>query len=123
MNVIGAVRVGLKTSGIIIKYQKSIYDKKISELKGYANDLDSHLTTLESYKKELPNFWKDETGNEYVRVIDEQIRQLETARKRVEDLSNLYDELKSALDSAQQTVKEKVDDITGIVGALTGQIE
>lgn len=123
MSIIGAAGVGLAISGIVIKFQKSVYDKKIAELKGYANELDSHLTVLEGYKKEVPNFWNDDTGKEYVRVIDTQIRQLTTARQRVDDLSNLYDELKSALSGAQSTTKQKVDDIAGIVGALTGSTE
>lgn len=123
MSIIGAVGAGVAISGIIIKFQKSVYDKKISELKGYANKLDSHLTTLQGYKQQIINFWKDKTGDEYVRAIDKQIQQLTTARQRVEDLSNLYDELKAALDSAQNTVTEKVNEISSIVGSLTGMTE
>lgn len=123
MSISGAVGVGLAASGIIIKYQKSIYDKKITELKGYANELDGHLTVLEGYKSEVRNFWKDDTGDNYVHIIEEQIQQLKTARQRVDGLSNLYDELKAALDSAKNTVTEKVQDIKGIVAALTGQVD
>lgn len=120
MSIAGAVGLGVAISGIIIKFQKSVYDEKISVLQGYATELDNHLNILKGYKGAIPGFWNDETGKDFERVIDEQINQLTVARQRVEDLSHLYDNLKSTLDKSRNVVKEKVDEITGIVGALTG---
>lgn len=120
MSIIGAVTGTLAVTGIIIKFQKSVYDKKIAELQGYANQLDGHLTALQGYKNEIPGFWGDNTGDKYVRVIDQQIQQLTVARERVNDLSNLYDNLKAALDNAQNTVSSGVDEVMGIVASLTG---
>ena len=123
MSVAGAIGTGLMVSGIVIKFQKSIYDSKINELNGYATELDSRLATLEAYKSEIPGFWGDNTGEKYVQMIDKQIQQIRVTRQSIQDLSTLYDNLKQALDNAQNTVSDKVDELTGIVGALTGLTE
>ena len=123
MSVRGAMALGGLAGGYVIKYAKSHYDKKISELQGYAAKLDSHLSTLQSYKSEIPGFWGDTTGEDYVKVIDSQIQQLTVARQRIDDLSNMYDAIKDAMDTAKNTVDEKVDEISAIIGGLTGLSE
>lgn len=123
MSIIGAAGVGVAISGIIIRFQKYVYDQKIADLQSYVAKLDDHLARLESYKSEIPGFWGDETGKNFMRIIDTQIMQLRNARQSVDNLSKLYDNLKAALDSSQQTVSDKVSEISGIVGALTGLTE
>lgn len=123
MSILGAAGTGLMISGIVIKFHKSVYDAKINELKGYAQELDARLATLEGYKNEIPGFWGDATGEKYVRMINDQIKQIRATRQSIDDLSTLYDNLKQALDNAQSTVSNKVDEIAGIVGSLTGLTE
>lgn len=123
MSLIGAMTVGTLASGIIIHFQKEVYDLKIAKLQGYAKKLDGHLSTLESYKKEIPGFWGDETGAKYVQEMEKQIQQIKNTRKSIDELSNLYDTLKEELSKAQSTVSGKVDDISGILGGLTNLVE
>lgn len=123
MSLVGAMTVGTIASGIIIHFQKEVYDAKIDKLQGYAKKLDGHLATLESYKREIPGFWGDETGAQYVHEMEKQIQQIKNTRKSIDELSNLYDRLKEGLSKAQTTVSGKVDDISGILGGLTNLVE
>ena len=121
--VVAGATAGAVVSGIVINFQKSVYDAKIAELQGYASELDGHLATLEGYKNEVPHFWGDATGEEYVAKINEQIQQIRNTRASIEGLSNLYESLKAALTDAQSKVSTKISEISGIIGSLSGLTE
>lgn len=123
MSILGAAGTGLMISGIIIKYQKSVYDAKINELKGYAQELDSHLQTLKTYRDEIRRFWDDNTAEKYITLINNQINQINVTRQSIDELSSLYDNLKQVLDNAQSTVSDKVDELGSLVASLTGLTE
>ena len=57
-----------------IKYEKGIYQAKITELEGYHSQLGTHLTNLETFKSQIFNFWEDERARKTARILVEEIR-------------------------------------------------
>lgn len=91
MAVIDAGIAGGKilTSGML-KYTKSVYEDKITELEGYNNRLNQHLQTLESLKSQIPGFWGASAGAKTVQALALTIEEVRSASERTANLRQIY---------------------------------
>ena len=73
---------------IALKYSKSTYDGKITELRGYLDQLSAHKEKMESLRSQIYDFWYDHNARQVTEVLLEQIRQVENAMQRTNEMLN-----------------------------------
>lgn len=94
---------------MIVKFSTDEYAAKIDLLEGHAKHLADHLETLEKYKSEIRDFWKDDQAAEYEIVITNQITEVRKAQHTVEDLKLTFQSMRADLTGTEKTVKTLVD--------------
>ncbi|MCD8104834.1 MAG: hypothetical protein LUF35_07525, partial [Lachnospiraceae bacterium] len=52
-------------ANLVLNYSANVYQKKLNALEGYASQLNTHLSSLESLRDRLPDVWDDDQSAEY----------------------------------------------------------
>ncbi|WP_165249448.1 hypothetical protein [Adlercreutzia sp. ZJ141] len=102
----------------IVKYTKSQYTAKISELEGCIGRLDTHLETLESLKNKVTSFWDDPQTPDYLRQLTVAIVSVRNARDRTQKLLAEYNGMVEEMSGVTAMTTGIIDDIGGIIGSL-----
>lgn len=103
---------------VMIKYTKSQYEAKITELEGYYNQLSDHLSTMEGYKEQIFQFWDDPRGQDTAETLNKMITQVRNAMDRTSDLLTFYKSSVEKLSGADISAKSLLTDALGILGSL-----
>lgn len=103
-----------------IKYEKSVYQAKISQLEGHHNQLNTHLGNMENLRNKLTEFWDDKNAQATLKVLNEQIRavkvtmtqtatEISVLKSTVEKLGGLDSKQEQELDTAFKTLEAVAD--------------
>ncbi len=103
---------------VIVKYTKSQYTAKISELEGCVQRLQTHLTTLESLKGRVPSFWDDPQAPDYLKRLTTAIVGVRNAMDRTQKLLAEYEGMVNEMSGVTAMTTGVLDDIGGIIGSL-----
>ena len=103
---------------IIIRYSKSIYETKIGQLEGYANQLQAHLQTLEGLKDQVKNFWDDDEAADYLTTLSTQIIAVRNALDQTNRTKMMYEEVKGDLDKTQAATSGLLSEAGQIISSL-----
>lgn len=106
----------------IIKYSKSVYEQKISKMEAYAKELQVHLTTLESLKNQVRNFWDDEQGSRYLSAITDQILKVRDSLDQISSLRATYSDILAELTNSSSMIDGVIEDVTSAVGNVIGLV-
>ena len=99
-------------AGMILNYSKSTYEQKIARMEGLATELQGHLSTLESYKNQLKTFWNDVQGEEYLKIITDQIIKVRDTIEQVNRLKYTYSGIIGELTSKSAAVDGLIQDVS-----------
>ena len=58
---------------IILRYDSSFYQSKIDAFENLNSRLKEHLDRLEELKRQIPDFWEDESTAKYIEAIAKNI--------------------------------------------------
>lgn len=103
-----------------IKYDKGLYQAKITELEGYHAQLKNHLTNMEALKSKMFNFWEDEKAQSAGRLLSEEIRnvngtmsdtavEISVLKGTVEKMGGLDKKQEQELDNAFRALETVAD--------------
>lgn len=101
-----------------IKYTKSQYAAKITELEGQYSQLESHLSSLEGYKEQMYQFWDDENARKTGEALASMIRQVKNSMDRTKDMITFYKSTVEKLDGANIEVASSISDAIGILAKM-----
>ena len=88
-----------------IKYEKSVYQAKISQLESLHSQLNVHLENMEGLRNKLSGFWDDKNAQKTLKILNEQIRNVRlTMTQTAIEISVLKSTVEKlgGLDSAQE---------------------
>ena len=102
-------------TNIILNYSGEHYEKKISMLENYANELQKHLDTLEGLKSQVNNFWKDEDAEVYLNNLTKQIISVRTAQRMVFNVRNAYTDAQGEIKKTKAKVGINVSEISSLL--------
>ncbi len=85
---------------IILRYDSSFYQSKIDAFENLNSRLKEHLDRLEELKRQIPDFWEDESTAKYIEAIAKNIGKV---RKASEDVSGLKAQYQKIIDSQTRT--------------------
>ncbi len=99
-----------------IKYEKGVYQAKISQLEGHHGQLNTHLSNMENLRNKLTQFWDDARAQSTLKVLNEQIRavkltmtqtatEIAVLKSTVEKLGGLESKQDQELDTAFKVVE------------------
>ena len=103
---------------ITIKYTKSQYLAKISELEGYYNMLAEHLARMQDLKSKMFEFWDDENARTAGQVLAIKIRHVQNTMDITNDSILFYKSAVEKLDGANLSVGDLLGDALSILGVL-----
>ena len=103
---------------LIVKYTRGVYEEKINRLEAQQTQLVNHLNNLENYRLQMRAFWQDDQGDNYGRVIEENIKKVTTALKQVTDLKEIFNQVVEGLEETQEEMNELVDVAMQAIGAI-----
>ena len=103
-----------------IKYEKSTYQAKISQLEGHHTQLNTHLGNMESLKNKLSEFWDDKNAQATLKILNEEIRavkitmtqaatEISVLKSTVEKLGGLDSKQEQELDTAFRAIEAVAD--------------
>lgn len=101
-----------------LNYTKTQYQTKITELDGYYKRLSTHLTTMESLKDRMYQFWTDENARTTGKMLEIEIRQVKNSMERTQDLLQFYKTSVEKLDGTNQTISDTLGDALKILTGL-----
>lgn len=101
-----------------LKFSKSQYMAKISELEGYYAQLEQHLARMEELKSEMFNFWDDPNAQTAGQVLAIQIRSVRSAMDRTSDMLNFYKSAVEKLGGTDSAVKDLISDALNLLSGL-----
>lgn len=103
---------------LIIKYDKALYEAKITELQGYWNQLDGHLATMKDLKKQMFEFWNDETSEKVGLTLSEKIRVVKSTMDQTQQTIDFYRAAVQKLEGSNIGALGAADDALSIVTKL-----
>lgn len=103
---------------VIIKYAKGTYEKKVSNLEDYIRQLDTHLETLKTYRDQLGNYWKDAEGKRYWDLVNTEIRAVQNARTRSQNLRNVYNDASGELNKQHAVAADYLSEAESVINNL-----
>ena len=103
-----------------IKYEKGVYQAKITQLEGHHAQLQIHLDNMQVLRNKLTEFWDDQRAQATLKVLDEQIRavkitmtqtstEISVLKSTVEKLGGLESKQDRELEAAFRTVEAVAD--------------
>ncbi len=117
-NIAIGVGIGVAAGNLLVHYDKSVYRKKISELDGLMKELSKHVTTLEGYKSKLRSVWQDDKVEDYIKIMEKQIKALKNAINRMKALKEYCNEVIDAYEKAASDATEKITHAKSVTDAL-----
>lgn len=102
----------------IVKYTKAQYDAKIQALEGCVQRLQTHLSTLETLKGQVQNFWNDPQTPEYLRRLTTAIVGVRNALDRTQKLLAEYNGMVAEMDGLTAMTSGVLEDIGSVIGSL-----
>lgn len=105
---------------IALKYSKSTYDGKITELRGYLDQLSAHKEKMESLRSQIYDFWYDHNARQVTEVLLEQIRQVENAMQRTNEMLNFYSKTVTIMGGADTAIQTELDNALKILNTVFG---
>lgn len=102
----------------VIKYDKGVYQAKVTELKSYHKELDTHLTKLKELREQMFQFWDDDEAQKVGQVLNQMIRRVENAMGMTNDQIRLYESSIEKFDAANISAGQSIDDALSILQHL-----
>ena len=109
--------IGTSVSRVILKYDKNVYNNRISEIKGYREKFGGHLDTLSGYRTRLTQAWDDEVSKTYVKAIDKETKAVQNAIEQADNTVKALEEIMKGINDSIG-MADKVDDIKGALDVL-----
>lgn len=103
---------------MIIKYQQSEYEAKITELEGYHKQLTGHLDTMEKLKDKMPDIWNDARAQETMKILSEQVRQVRAAMDKTAETLTFYRTAVEKLNAANSQVDSLLEAALSVLVAV-----
>lgn len=103
--------------GVIFRYTKAQYQGRIDLIKGYKDQLGTHLERLETLKSQVTNFWDDPQTPEYLDHLNTQILAVRNAMDRAQEEINTQQHV---IDTSVDLVAETTDRIAEIGSKILG---
>lgn len=107
-------------TNIILNYSGEHYEKKITMLENYANQLEKHLNTLEGLKDQVNDFWEDDDAAAYLKNLTKQIISVRTAQEMVNNVRTAYTEAQSEIKKTKSKVSIDVSEISNLLKIVDG---
>lgn len=107
-----------ETKSIVLNVSASSYQKHISQLQSYINELVDKKNSLKSYRTKINDIWKGEAADSYKNTMDKQIAQVEKVEKALnQTLAAIQSQLENsgALDSSAMS---NIQEATAKIDAL-----
>ena len=103
-----------------VKYEKGIYQAKITQLEGHHGQLNTHLNNMETLRDKLTQFWDDARAQSTLKILNEQIRavkltmtqtatEINVLKNTVEKLGGLESKQDQELETAFRVVEAAAD--------------
>ena len=102
---------------LLIKYTKAQYQAKITELEGYYQQLEQHLTRMQDLKGQIFSFWNDANAQKTGQILAAQIRNVQTCMDRTNDTLIFYKAAIEKLDGADLSVSDLLDEALSVLGS------
>lgn len=103
---------------LIMKYQASEYEDKVTDLESYAERLNDHLEKLEGYQKEIPEFWTGREAEHYEELLTKYILACRDANERVADLKLMYSNAMEDMEQQSEAVDSIISGLTDAAGLI-----
>lgn len=101
-----------------LRYQKNVYQQRVSSLDNLTAALKNHLDRLNGYKAELPSIWQDEESARMISIIETMINQITKTMNNVERSSIAMKDIVSNMDTKTQAADDIMDDASKFLGLL-----
>lgn len=103
---------------VVLKFNKNVYENKITILEEYAKQLEGHLTKLESLKGRIHEFWKDPSSVEYVGLMTDQIIKIKNRQSEINRKVIMYQKISQQAGSVTNTIGEMVQSAKSALSKL-----
>lgn len=103
---------------LTIKYTKSQYLSKITELEGYYAQLETHLNRMSELKEQMFNFWNDEKAQKAGLILNSQIRQVKSTMDQVSSSLIFYKSTVEKLDGADINALDLIEGAISMINSL-----
>lgn len=114
--------IGTISGAAILKYDRGIYEERLTELKSIKKELDQHLETLKSIKGELPGFWDDKLGNSLSATTQQWINNVEEGSEKLQSMISTTEDLIAELEKSLNSGAETLQEVNAAASAVSGTI-
>ena len=101
-----------------VKYTKSQYLAKITELEGCEKELSEALGRLESLRDQIDSFWHDENARKEYNILLKQINNVKVQMDRVRSILSIYRSTVEKLDGINIDISELLGEALGAISSL-----
>lgn len=126
MNSVKAISAGWGVGTVaaeeVLKYDRGVYEERLSELESIKDELDQHLDNLVSMKGELPGFWNDMLGNSLSDTAQQWINNIQEASDKLQSMIATTEDLIQGLDATLGTADSTLQDVHTAANAVSGVI-
>ena len=121
MSIIGAAIIGAgigkAASGAVFNYTKNLYETRISELERLIARLKEHLSQLEAYRDEMPQFWNDDNARKTGEALDATILSVKNAMATAESLNRTLKGVVDSLGGSNSVLQNAIQDALNLLNA------
>lgn len=111
---------GVAAGDAVLKFDSSVYEARIDELGRIKSTLDGHLDNLRSMKAEVSSFWDDSLGGNVASVVDDWIKNIEEANRKIEIMQRTFRERMESIEGRIAEGQEAVDAIKATSNVTSG---
>jgi len=115
--------VGVVAGEAVLKYDRGVYEERLTELKSIKQELDQHLETLSSMKGELPGFWDDVLGESLSGTAQQWIDNITEASNKLQSMIATTEELIEGLDTRLGEADATLQGVKSAASAVSGLID
>ena len=126
MSVVSNVGTGWAIGTIageeVLKYDRGVYEERLTELKSIQQELAQHLDNLLNLKNEIPGFWDDMLGESLSATTQQWINNIKEADDKLQSMISTTEDLIAGLDETLGSADSTFEEVKAAASAISGTI-
>lgn len=116
---VGGAKIGETIANGTLKYEKKLYQEKITEMEGYRTQLNSHFDKLQSLKARISTFCNDSNGETMTQTIEKASEQVKASSERVDKVITACKNSIEVLDNSKLNASGILEDALGLLNGIS----
>lgn len=114
---LGGIKIGEAIANGTLKYEKKLYEDKITEMEGYRTQLNAHFDKLQALKARISTFCNDSNGEKMTRTIEKASEKVQASSERVDKVITAC---KNSIEILEQNKMQASESLEKAIGLLDG---